>query len=105
MSNSPQSTDRRLCRHEGCGKPAAEGWRLCVEHVEARTKPMACDHGEDGKKPCLECLAVALHEEATEHPYTLAERDLLAITSLLDTHPMWWDHPCMCADCRSYGDG
>jgi len=37
--------------------------------------------------------------------YVLLERDLLALTALLDEHPEWWDHPCMCAECRSYTDG
>lgn len=98
------STEKRICRHKDCGKPAAEGWMLCIDHVEARTKLTACAHRKDGKMPCLECLAEALHEEATEHEYTLPERDLLAVTALLDSHPMWWSHPCMCATCRSHAN-
>lgn len=31
--------------------------------------------------------------------------ELYALTSTLDEHPEGWDHPCMCALCRSYGDG
>ncbi len=31
--------------------------------------------------------------------------ELYAITKNLDEHPDGWDHPCMCATCRSYGDG
>jgi hypothetical protein len=28
--------------------------------------------------------------------------ELVELTSRLDEHPEGWNHPCMCADCRSY---
>lgn len=31
--------------------------------------------------------------------------ELMQVTEPLDEHPEGWDHPCMCALCRSYGDG
>ena len=40
-----------------------------------------------------------------DQQYTLAERDLLALTAVLPEHPEWWEHPCMCAECRRYADG
>jgi hypothetical protein len=36
--------------------------------------------------------------------HTVSERQLYALTALLDEHPEWWDGPCMCATCRSYID-
>lgn len=31
--------------------------------------------------------------------------ELWRITAPLDEHPDDWEHACMCATCRSYGDG
>lgn len=30
--------------------------------------------------------------------------ELWKITEALDEHPDGWEHPCMCAECRSYCD-
>src|SRR5581483_11107869 len=27
--------------------------------------------------------------------------ELFQLTELLDEHPQWWHHPCMCRECRS----
>lgn len=35
----------------------------------------------------------------------VTDEELLRLTEKLDEHPDGWDHPCMCATCRSYGDG
>ena len=35
----------------------------------------------------------------------VTDEELMRITEPLDEHPDNWDHPCMCATCRSYGDG
>lgn len=31
--------------------------------------------------------------------------ELWKLTEPLDEHPDGWEHPCMCASCRSYADG
>ena len=43
-----------------------------------------------------------LSEGEGNETHAIPTRDLLAITSLLQSHPEWWDYPCFCADCRSY---
>lgn len=35
----------------------------------------------------------------------VTDDELLRLTADLEEHPDGWDHPCMCATCRSYGDG
>lgn len=35
----------------------------------------------------------------------VTDDELHALTEKLDEHPDGWDHPCMCATCRSYCDG
>lgn len=35
----------------------------------------------------------------------ITNEELYALTEPLDEHPDEWHHPCMCATCRSYGDG
>jgi hypothetical protein len=35
----------------------------------------------------------------------VTDEELMRITETLDEHPEDWDHPCMCATCRSYADG
>lgn len=35
----------------------------------------------------------------------LTHEELWKLTEALDEHPDGWDHPCMCATCRSYADG
>ncbi len=56
--------------------------------------------------PTAEELCDALHrEEEGNEVQSIPTRDLLAITSLLDCHPEWWDYPCFCAECRSCADG
>jgi len=102
--SSPQSTDQRLCRFAGCGKPAAEGWMICADHIEARHGPMFCAH-QNNAKTCIECLVESLREEAVTTPHSVPENELLALTARLDEHPEGWEHPCMCATCRSYADG
>lgn len=59
--------------------------------------------GTPAPMPTAEELCDALHreEEGTEC-HSIPARDLLAITSLLQSHPEWWDYPCFCAECRSY---
>lgn len=93
----------RVCRREGCGKPAAEGWMICTDHVEERCAPLRCKHGNE--KACIECLVESLREEAVTTTHAVPESELLALTARLDEHPEGWDHPCMCAECRSYADG
>lgn len=34
----------------------------------------------------------------------VTDDELFLITKDLDEHPDEWEHPCMCATCRSYGD-
>lgn len=97
------STDGRLCRRDGCLKPAAEGWRICVDHVEERCAPLRCTHGHE--KVCMECFVESLHTEAVTTPHSVPENELLALTARLNEHPEGWEHPCMCAECRSYADG
>jgi hypothetical protein len=104
MSESHLSSEKRVCHVEGCGKPAANGWRICEEHVEQRHSGLRCKHGNSDKS-CIECLVESLREEGCSKPYTLPENDLVSLTAVLSEHPDWWDHPCMCAECRSHGDG
>jgi hypothetical protein len=33
----------------------------------------------------------------------VTDDELCALTERLDEHPDGWDHPCMCAECRSDG--
>lgn len=103
MTDRNIRTDLRLCRHVDCDKPAAEGWMICADHVEARHQPVMCPHGNE--KACIECLVESLREEAVTTPHNVPENELLALTARLDEHPEGWDHPCMCAECRSYADG
>lgn len=35
--------------------------------------------------------------------HCISTEELLALTALLDEHPDWWEYPCACATCRSYG--
>lgn len=35
----------------------------------------------------------------------VTDDELMRVTEPLDEHPEDWEHPCMCATCRSYGDG
>jgi hypothetical protein len=86
------------CRMEGCNKPRREGWRLCDEHADAAE--FKCSHGNP-MKFCLQCFVEAL-KDSPPVPYTLPEADLLALTAALDEHPEGWDHPCLCAECRSH---
>jgi hypothetical protein len=37
--------------------------------------------------------------------HAIPEKELLALTALLRQCPEWWEHPCMCESCRSYGGG
>lgn len=97
-----RSTDGRLCRRDGCLNPAAEGWMICAEHVEAKLSAERCKHGNF--KACMECLVESLREEAVTTTHAIPENELLALTARLDEHPEGWDHPCMCAECRSYAD-
>lgn len=32
----------------------------------------------------------------------VTDDELLRLTTQLEAHPDGWEHPCMCADCRSY---
>lgn len=34
----------------------------------------------------------------------VTDEELMRITEPLEEHPEGWDHPCMCATCRSYCD-
>ncbi len=76
---------------------------ICVDHIEARHGPTFCDHGV--AKGCIQCLVESLREDAVTTPHTIPENELLALTARLDEHPEGWEHPCMCAECRSYADG
>jgi hypothetical protein len=40
-----------------------------------------------------------------DHTHSIREQELLALTALLDSHPEWWEWPCMCGECREYVDG
>ena len=98
------TSDACTCRIFGCGKNCAEGWRLYVEHVEAHMASKRCSHGND-EKHCIECLSEALRTQAVIMSHQVPENELLALTARLDEHPEGWEHPCMCATCRSYADG
>ena len=59
--------------------------------------------GPPAAMPTPEELCNALHREEEGHEtQRVSTRDLLAITSLLQAHPEWWDYPCFCAECRCY---
>lgn len=59
--------------------------------------------GADLARATPEQICEALHTEEEGHEtVAMPARDLLAITSLLDAHPEWWDYPCFCAECRSH---
>ncbi len=61
--------------------------------------------GPPAPMPTPQELCDALHrEEEGNEIQSIPTRDLLAITSLLDCHPEWWEYPCFCAECRSYCD-
>lgn len=61
--------------------------------------------GPMASMPTPQELCDALHrEEEGNEVQSIPTRDLLAITSLLDCHPEWWEYPCFCAECRSYCD-
>lgn len=34
----------------------------------------------------------------------VTNEELWELTAPLDEHPDTWEHPCLCATCRSYGD-
>ena len=97
------TADLRICRLEGCGKPAAEGWMICEAHVEERHGDIFCAHGKNSKG-CIDCLVESLRAEAVKTTRAIPENELLALTARLDEHPEGWEHPCMCATCRSYAD-
>lgn len=42
---------------------------------------------------------------AFRHINLVTDEELWTITEPLDEHPDGWEHPCMCASCRSYADG
>lgn len=48
-------------------------------------------------------ISAGIRHDYGDQAYTLPERDLVAMTVLLDEHPEWWDHPCLCAECRTHG--
>lgn len=35
----------------------------------------------------------------------VTDDELYALTQELECHPEGWEHPCMCAECRSYAGG
>lgn len=98
--SDPQSKEQ-LCRIVGCEKPRIEGWMLCDAH--AQDTDLKCSHGNPIKS-CTECMVEWLREPGATAMYALPQGDLLALTLTLDNHPDWWDHPCWCAECRSYAD-
>ena len=60
----------------------------------------------DGSKTADEIareISDGIRHDYGDQQYTLPEKDLVALTALMDEHPEWWDHPCLCAECRSYG--
>lgn len=42
---------------------------------------------------------------AFTHINLVSDDELMLITEPLDEHPDGWNHPCMCAECRSCADG
>ena len=38
------------------------------------------------------------------HVNLITDEQLYELTQGIDEHPDGWDHPCICALCRSYGD-
>lgn len=46
-----------------------------------------------------------IRDRMGDQEFTLPERDMVALTSLLDQHPEWWSYPCLCASCRSHTEG
>lgn len=45
------------------------------------------------------------YSAAFRHDINLVTNDeLWTLTEALDEHPDGWEHPCMCATCRSYAD-
>lgn len=50
-----------------------------------------------------EQIAAGIRHDWRTGAYAIPECDLIALTALLDEHPEWWEHPCLCAECRTHG--